>query len=499
MRLGGRTLRSQLIFRYTGVLVVLLAFLGAFQYLALGMYLRQRIAADLRDQLHTAQSSVLASGHQGATAGPGDLLATSAELARVLGSPRNVVVVSDASGRPLAARGGPPHSPAREAVQAVLLAARSQPGVYRLWDEYGQPWLMVVEPLRSGGPPTPGGPPPVYAALATSLRDAEETLTRLLALYAAGSAIGLTLASLVAWRLLGGALRPLRRVVDASAEIAGGNLDRRVDAGGSVEVDRVAVALNHMLDEIGKAFAEERNAKDRLRRFLADAAHELRTPITAINGFLEVLEAGAAQSPADLDRALRSMRGEGRRLARLVGDLLRLARLDSQAPLERVPLDLAEVVRGLLPALEVLAAGHPLGCAAPAPVPVLGDADSLRQVVSNVVDNAAKYSEPGRPIRLTCRELDGWATLEVADEGIGIAPPDLARIFDRFFRSDRSRTRATGGAGLGLSLVQAITRAHGGKVEVESKPGAGTRVTVRLPLNRPAAPPPPAGHSRAPR
>lgn len=339
---------------------------------------------------------------------------------------------------------------------------------------------MVFEPLTAARK-TYG-----FVQLATPLHDVDEVLYGLLLYTILGGAVGLILAAAMGWMLMTGALRPLDRVVEVSGEIASGNLSRRVEVtGATAEIERVGRALNHMLDRITESLAAEREAKDRMRQFLADAAHELRTPVTAINGFLEVLQSGAVENQATLERSLSSMHTEGQRLARMISGLLTLSRFDRQPHLEMAPLDLSGLVSGLMPALQMSAGDHPISLTAPAPVWVRGNADSLRQVIWNLVDNGAKYSPNGRPIEVRCSSDGDSARLEIRDQGQGIPAADLPRVFDRFFRGERSRSRQTGGAGLGLAIVQSIVTAHGGRIEIESEPGDGTKVTVLLSLISP--------------
>lgn len=473
-----RTLRGRLILRYAVVLAALILLLGGFQYVALERYLMRQTSEALHKQAKAAWAGL-------GTNFSGDLASVAGSLTGSLGAPKTLAVVIDLEGKLLSRRGGPPHDELRLSGEPLangeVPARRPKGRDYLLaQNDKGEKWIVVFEPLTAARK-TYG-----FVQLATPLHDVDEVLYGLLLYTILGGAVGLILAAAMGWMLMTGALRPLDRVVEVSGEIASGNLSRRVEVtGATAEIERVGRALNHMLDRITESLAAEREAKDRMRQFLADAAHELRTPVTAINGFLEVLQSGAVENQATLERSLSSMHTEGQRLARMISGLLTLSRFDRQPHLEMAPLDLSGLVSGLMPALQMSAGDHPISLTAPAPVWVRGNADSLRQVIWNLVDNGAKYSPNGRPIEVRCSSDGDSARLEIRDQGQGIPAADLPRVFDRFFRGERSRSRQTGGAGLGLAIVQSIVTAHGGRIEIESEPGDGTKVTVLLSLISP--------------
>jgi two-component system OmpR family sensor kinase len=245
-----------------------------------------------------------------------------------------------------------------------------------------------------------------------------------------------------------------------------------------------------MLGEIETAFRaredserEARASEARMRRFAADASHELRTPLTAIRGFAELYRQGGGD-PAHVIGRIES---HATRMGLLVDDLLLLARLDQQRPLERRPVDLLTLAGDAVQDAAATVDDHPVRLHAMADQPpvVLGDESRLRQVVGNLLSNAVRHTPAGTEVSVTVRVSDGAAVLEVADTGPGLAPDDAARVFERFFRTDPARTRAAGGSGLGLSIVQALVAAHGGEVLLHTAPGAGARFEVRLPLHVP--------------
>ncbi|MCW2501035.1 MAG: ATP-binding protein, partial [Frankiales bacterium] len=320
--------------------------------------------------------------------------------------------------------------------------------------------------------------------LGLSLRDVQSTTHRLRVLEASVGALVLVLLAGGGYLVVRRSLRPLVAVERTAEAIAAGDLSQRVpESDPRTEVGSLSRSFNAMLAQIETAFAaqtasevEARASEQRMRRFVGDASHELRTPLTSIRGFAELYRQGALPTPADVDRAMARIESEASRMGLLVEDLLLLARLDQQRPLERAPVDLLELAgdavqdaKAVDPAravsLEVVAAG-------PAPV-VEGDAARLRQVFGNLVSNALTHTPAGTPVLVRVSTGEGTAQVEVADAGPGIPAVDQRRVFERFFRADTSRARASGGSGLGLSIVAALAAAHGGSVELTETPGGG--------------------------
>ncbi|MDX6218689.1 MAG: two-component system, OmpR family, sensor kinase, partial [Frankiales bacterium] len=225
--------------------------------------------------------------------------------------------------------------------------------------------------------------------------------------------------------------------------------------------------------------------EERMRRFIGDASHELRTPLTSIRGFAELYRQGALPASADVDRAMSRVESEAARMGLLVEDLLLLARLDQQRPLERLDVDLLELATDAVADALAVDPSRPvrLEAVADGPPPVVsGDPARLRQVFGNLVTNALTHTPSGTPVVMRVSTSTDKAVVEVSDTGPGIPAEDRGRIFERFFRTDASRTRASGGTGLGLSIVAALVAAHGGSVEVDDTPGGGATFRVTLPL-----------------
>ena len=312
---------------------------------------------------------------------------------------------------------------------------------------------------------------------------------------------------LVGWALVVGAatalgvtatrrvLRPLDQVVATTGRIAAGDLQQRVALPpGNSEIARLGAAFDTMVARLEETFAAQ-------RRFVADAAHELRTPLTALSASVELLLMGAAESdPATAQRLLRHLDNELSRVIRLTNDLLTLSRLDARPQFDLHPTDISALLEELGEHSRTLLRGQELIMDVTPRLSVQGDSDRLRQVVLNLLDNARKYTPAGEQILLRVYAVERPPTehdpdkscapafhpsssvvIVVEDTGVGIPVEALPHLFERFYRVDSARARASGGSGLGLAIVHAIIQAHDGWVDVQSTPGAGTRVTIQLP------------------
>jgi two-component system, OmpR family, sensor kinase len=281
--------------------------------------------------------------------------------------------------------------------------------------------------------------------------------------------------------VVGRGLRPLRQMAGTADAIASGDLTRRVpEARPGTEVGRLGIALNEMLTQIETAFSEKSDSEERLRQFVADASHELRTPLTSIRGYAELLGRGGFSDEASTRRALKRIEDEAARMGGLVEDLLLLAELDQGRPLRSEPVDLHRICADAVGDSNAVPHAHQLTLVPGGPVVVAGDAERLAQVAHNLVRNALAHTPPGTDVRVSTGVERGMGYIKVADNGPGIPPAEIARVFDRFYQGDKSRSGA--GTGLGLAIVRAIAEALHGRAEVESTPGRGTTLLVRIPL-----------------
>ncbi|RCX16502.1 two-component system OmpR family sensor kinase [Fontibacillus phaseoli] len=279
-------------------------------------------------------------------------------------------------------------------------------------------------------------------------------------------------------------LNPLNQMVSTVKELDAGKLDQRFPAAlGQSEIDRLAESFNGMLERLQTSFETEREAKEQMRRFIADASHELRTPLTSIHGFLEVLLRGAADKPEQLNAALNSMLGEAKRMKKLVEDLLILAKLDRTPVVSRSEARLDTLVEEMEPHLRMLAGDRNLMFNLTPEIKSMVDCDKFKQVILNLFHNAVQHTDPvkGNITVSLSSPSQNLALLSVQDNGPGISAEHLPHVFERFYRSDASRTRKQGGAGLGLAISQSIIEAHRGRIDVLSNPGEGATFEVRLP------------------
>ncbi len=331
--------------------------------------------------------------------------------------------------------------------------------------------------------------------VALPLDDVASTLHRLLVTeIVVTAAVLLGAVGLGLWLVRVG-LRPLRSIESTAGTIAGGELSLRVpDADERTEVGRLGIALNTMLERIEDAFSRQQASEERLRRFVADASHELRTPVSAVGAYAELFERGAQERPDDLARVLRGVRVETARMQALIEDLLLLTRLDEGRPLERQAVELVGLAGEAVEAGQTISGDWPLSIEADQPIEVTGDRMALREVLDNLLANVRTHTPPGTHATVRVLARDGDAVLEVSDNGPGLDAEDAARVFERFYRADPSRARDRGGTGLGLAVVAALVEAHGGRVELDTTPGSGATFRVVLPVTPPASadqPPPP--------
>jgi signal transduction histidine kinase len=285
---------------------------------------------------------------------------------------------------------------------------------------------------------------------------------------------------------------PLERVARAAEDVAGGTYDQQLEIDAPTEVARLATSFNRMARQVKATLQSQRD-------LVANVSHDLRTPLTSIQGFSQALLDGTARDPAAQQQAAAIINEEARRMRRLVDDLLDLARLEAgQVSLAREPVDVAGLLRACAArlALQAEQVGVDLKVqVAPSLPVVMGDPDRLGQVFGNLADNALKYARHasgGGQVVLQAEQRDRLLVCSVIDNGPGIAAEDLPRIFERFYQVDRSRARRAastsyammGGTGLGLAIAREIVRAHGGRIWAESVEGLGSRFTVELPIQQ---------------
>lgn len=302
---------------------------------------------------------------------------------------------------------------------------------------------------------------------------------------------GLALVALGGQWLIRRNLAPLSRVAHTATQVSRLELDsgavalaQRVPAADTdprTEVGQVGLAINNMLDNVEGALKARHESETQVRQFVADASHELRTPLASIRGYAELSRREREPVPASVTHALTRVESEALRMQGLVEDLLLLARLDAGRPLDREPVDLSLMAMDAVSDAHAAAPGHRWELDLPdEPVEVTGDQARLHQVLANLLANARTHTPEGTRVVTSLRQDKGWVRLAVTDDGPGVPEALQENVFERFTRGDEARTRASGSSGLGLSIVDAVAKSHGGRVELNSRPGQ-TTFTVSLP------------------
>ena len=320
--------------------------------------------------------------------------------------------------------------------------------------------------------------------VAQSLEGVIKTERQLMTLFILVGLIVLLLIAIASRYVIRIGMRPLENVEKTAEKIASGDLSARLpDAKPTTEVGRLVSSLNTMLSRIEESFAARTESEGRLRRFVADASHELRTPLTAIRGFAELHRQGAVTGEEETKELIARIERESMRMSALVEDLLILARMDQGPKMEIKPVNLSELVTDAVESARAAGPGHPIELDAGNEIYALGDANRIHQVVANLLANARVHTPVNTQIKVAITQDENEVQVSVSDNGPGLSEVDRDRIFERFYRVDPSRQRTSAeGSGLGLSIVDAVMRSHGGHVSVDSKLGEGTTFTLHFPL-----------------
>ncbi|MBT2675766.1 HAMP domain-containing histidine kinase [Streptomyces sp. ISL-14] len=395
-----------------------------------------------------------------------------------LPSPTMVYVAVDSAGKPVALGRLKPtprqHALAAAAKDPVALAADEEPRDVRV---EGDRHRVVGARLSDG----------TVVLIAMPTEGLHEGMGKALRMDLAVGTLLLALLGCLTMFSVRRRMQPLEDMVETSSAIAEGDLTRRVPSSreATLEVEQLRVALNSMLHQVESAYRTRERSAAQLRRFVGDASHELRTPLMSVRGYADLFQYAAANAPEERDRHLARLRAEAARMGFLLDDLLLLARLDAaevETPLRPQEADLVELVEHAADAFRVTHADHPLAVApGPGSLKLRLDPQRVRQVLDNLLTNAAMHTPPGTQVSVAVSMANGSAQVRIADAGPGIPPADRERVFDRFYRVDKARSRDRGGSGLGLAVAQSLVHAHGGRIDLTSEPGA-TVFTVTIPL-----------------
>lgn len=476
MRLAPRSLTNRLVVTLVALVAIVGVLIGLSATLAMRAYLTDQLDAQVADAFRRATGE---QSHMGRPGRPGD---SSARL-----SPGTLVAVrpSDPASDPAGGILGdqPGSATALSEATTRLLTTPSATGEQRTVEVAGTGYRVMSTSDAAGNVVTVGLP----------TDDIDEAVGSLITWFALLTLMGVGVAAIAGTVLVRRQLRPLHAVAETAREVStqdlatdGASITVRVDAeltDDDTEVGQVGAALNTLLDHVDDALAARHRSEQQVRQFVADASHELRTPLSTIHGYAE-LSRRTPEDPIALGAALDKVQTEAGRMSGLVEDLLLLARLDAGRPLASEEVDVTRLLLETVADARVLAPEHRWRLDLPEePVIVTGDDARLHQVVTNLLNNARCHTPAGTTVTVRAAVGDGDLRIEVHDDGPGLGPDLAAEAFDRFSRGDSSRTRASGGAGLGLSLVEAIVAAHGGSATVASAAG-DTTFTVTLPANR---------------
>lgn len=472
-----KSLRYQLLSRSLLILSVLLLLIGTFQYVLMRQFLFSNRAASIQTQLRSLPPQIWmqADEWQGRADSHNPLFS--------LRIPDASLAFYDKEGnfRVLF------QDPNRDAVPKLsdddytevldINPKRDKPNYTVAKAPDGTKHLVILQPIMGRGGLIG------VAQIAMDIHSLQDLLVRQLLTFLGLSLFALLMGLLTFMPILRRTLVPLSNMVKTVERINAGNLDERLPhSQGQIETDKLAATFNDMLERLEVSFETEKEAKEQMRRFIADASHELRTPLTSIHGFLEVLLRGAATHPDQLHKALVSMYGESERLTKLVQDLLILAKLDQTPTFQLVEGRLDTVLRSMEAQLRLLAGDRLVELTITGDIWAAFDQDRMKQIILNLFHNAVQHTDPKLGIiRVTLDSADSSVMLAIADNGPGIPPQHLPHLFERFYRADTARSRKQGGAGLGLAITKTLLEAHQGTISCESKLGEGSVFRVKLP------------------
>jgi two-component system, OmpR family, sensor kinase len=480
------SLRTRLIVAVAAVALLALALADLTVYTALRSYLFQQADATLSASQFSVQSALADSGSGGPGGPPGgpDFCAVGRESA-----PGMFIEVRSTNPRAAPEQECLSFQPGSKSYSPSLPASIAGFAISPI-DRHDATVLFTVGSASAGGPSfrvlASEIPGVGEVILADPIGNITNTLSQLLILELSVTAAALVGSVLLGLWLVRIGLRPLRDVERTAEAIALGDLMHRVPgANERTEVGHVATALNVMLERIQSAFRDLQASETRSRRFVSDASHELRTPIAAVSAYAQLFQGGAAGRHDDLDRVMIGIERESARMASLVDDLLLLARLDEHHLPDPEPVELVGLAAEAIETARTVGPAWPISLVAGEPVEVSGDRGALRQVIDNLLANVRAHTPQGTRTTVRVGRDHRDAVLEVTDEGPGITDQQAASVFERFFRSDPSRSRDTGGAGLGLAIVASIARAHGGRASAAARPGGGALFRIVIPSVEP--------------
>lgn len=474
-----QSLRYQLLSRSLFILAGLLLLIGVFQYIFMQQFL-------YKNKAETMQSQVISLPREAWNLFDKDRDKDNPQRRDrpMLFIPETTVAFIDTDGnynlisRPPDSTGEGPQLSSEE-YKGLLKVQQGKIPYQVLRDSSGEEQLVAFQPAG------PRGRPVGMLQVSSSTGPLKDLLLRQLMTFVGLSLVAMFFGLVTFLPVLRRTLVPLFTMVDTVEQIDAGKLNERLPVRqGQLEIDRLSLSFNGMLERLEDSFEAEKEAKEQMRRFIADASHELRTPLTSIHGFLEILLRGAANHPDQLEKALKSMYGESERINKLVQDLFMLARLDRTPTFEMKAERFDRMLHDMEPQLRLLAGNREVHFFVHPELSSVCNQDKIKQVVLNLFQNAIQHTDPAQgriEVALDEDEQAGMIRLSVKDNGPGIPEEHLAHLFDRFYRIETSRARKYGGAGLGLSITKSIVDIHGGSIQVKSRVGEGSAFIVSLP------------------
>ncbi|MEC0547042.1 ATP-binding protein [Bacillus inaquosorum] len=475
-----KTLRFQLLFRSLCILVLLLVFVGAMQYVFGKRLLYENRAVSIQSYINSTEPTIWKNIERYKSNPDGSHKSDGAVRPAFI-YPGVTIVFIDKKTKASTVLSTDPYAGApptfKKSVYDEALKDTMALHYKMTKNESGEEVLVVFQAITING--KEAGVIQM-SALTAPLKD---VLLRQISIYSTLSLVALLLGLFTFLPVVRHTLKPLSQMVHMMGHINVGNLNKRLPVyRKQMEIDTLAISFNHMLERIETSFKAEKEAKERIRQFVSDASHELRTPLTSIHGFIEVLLRGAALQPEQRERALNSMYEESKRATRLIEDLLFLAKIDRVPSFEMKRGDLDSLIREMEPQLSLLAKERKLQLLLEDHAEAVFDGDKMKQVILNLVYNAVQYTdEKTGAITISLQKNDDGVMLMIADNGTGIAPEHLPHLFNRFYRADPSRSRKYGGSGLGLAITKSIIDSHNGMIDVKSEIGRGTVFLIRLP------------------
>ncbi|NLI90956.1 MAG: HAMP domain-containing protein [Peptococcaceae bacterium] len=475
------SLRTQLLSRYLGLIALLLIVIGFFQYFLMRDFIYKNKAESIQSQIIAVPNEAWGQtiyGMSDSMPAPGPnrfhfFIAPDAKIA-VIDENGNYSVFADSTA------GGEMLKLTPEEYKAAMFS-KKRLNYKVINDSSGHEQLLVLQPIGRGH---------VSGLVQVSIntKPLTDLLVGQLVVFLLLSVLALGAGLLAFIPVLKKTLVPLSNMIHTAEEIDAGNLTKRFPVHqGQMEIDRLSESFNGMLERLQISFEAEKEAKEQMRRFVADASHELRTPLTSIHGFLEVLLRGAMKDSDKLQKSLKSMFAESERMKKLVQDLLLLAKMDRSPKIELSEGELDLLLMDMETQLRLLAGNRKVTLELTPHLSCLFNEDKIKQVVLNLFHNAVQHTDPilGQ-IAVSLTKVTDGIELAVRDNGSGIPEEHQPHLFERFYRIDSSRTRKYGGSGLGLSITKSIIDLHGGSIRVESQPDKGSVFYVYLPSSIPA-------------